>query len=109
MSGREERLAKNEATSREINEGIEDAHAETAPTRQIRMVCECGMDPCERLVAITVSEYEQVRGDPTHFVIVQDHLIDDIERLVYETDRFAVVAKREGTPEQVAVAEDPRS
>ena len=109
MSTREERLAKNEATSRQINEGIEDAHAGTSSTRQIRMVCECGMDPCERLMAITLSEYEQVRGEPTQFVIVRDHLIDDIERLVYETDRFVVVAKREGTPAEVAVAEDPRS
>jgi hypothetical protein len=35
-------------------------------------------------------------------------VIADLEQLVAETDRYAVVAKREGTPAQVAVEEDPR-
>ena len=33
----------------------------------------------------------------------------DVERVVYETDRFVVVGKREGTPAQLAVSEDPRT
>jgi hypothetical protein len=38
-----------------------------------------------------------------------EHLISDIERAVEETDRFVVIAKREGTPAQVAREDDPRS
>jgi hypothetical protein len=34
--------------------------------------------------------------------------MDDVERIVYETQRFVVVAKREGTPAEIAVEEDPR-
>jgi hypothetical protein len=37
-----------------------------------------------------------------------EHFIDDIERIVYEDDRFAVVAKRQGRPAEVARDEDPR-
>jgi len=33
----------------------------------------------------------------------------DVEEVVEETDRFVVVAKREGTPAEVASEEDPRS
>ena len=112
MSSREERLAKNEATSREINEGIRDAHdGDTGESgdRQVRMVCECGHAGCERLVAITPSEYEQVRSDPVEFVVVREHVIDDVERVVRETDRFVVVAKMEGVPAAVATEDDPRS
>src|SRR5205809_989695 len=61
MTGREERVARNEATSREINERIEEAHEEAPPDRHVRMVCECGQDSCDRLIAITLAEYERVR------------------------------------------------
>ena len=105
MTDREERLARNEASAREINEGLEAG--QEAP--YLRIVCECGRDVCDRVVAITAAEYEEIRNDPVQFVVVKDHLIPDIERVVAETDRFVIVAKREGTPATVAVEEDPRS
>jgi hypothetical protein len=43
------------------------------------------------------------------FVVVKEHLIPDIERVIAETERFIIVAKREGEPAEVAVEEDPRS
>jgi hypothetical protein len=109
MSNREERVARNETAAREINEGIEDAHQGEPSDRYIRIVCECGRDDCDRLVAITTTEYEQIRSDPIQFVVVQDHVIGDVERVVIETDRYLVVAKREGTPAKVAIEEDPRT
>jgi len=108
MASREERLARNEAAARDINERLEEAHP-TEPGRYIRMICECGRDVCDRVVAITPQEYEEIRSDPIQFVVVRDHVIGDVERVVLETNRFAVVAKREGMPAEVAVQEDPRS
>ena len=108
MTTREERLALNEAAARDINERLEEAHP-TEPGKYVRMVCECGREVCDRVVAITPEEYEEIRSDPVQFVVVRDHVIDDIERVVLETDRFAVIAKREGIPAEVAVTEDPRS
>jgi hypothetical protein len=55
-----------------------------------------------------VDEYRHVRMDPRQFAIVPEHFIGDIERIVLENDRFAVVAKREGTPADVARDENPR-
>jgi hypothetical protein len=46
---------------------------------------------------------------PGQFAIVPDHFIGDIERIVFENDRFAVVAKRAGTPADVVTETDPRS
>jgi hypothetical protein len=40
--------------------------------------------------------------------VTPDHFIGDVERIVYENDRFAVVAKREGMPADVARDENPR-
>jgi hypothetical protein len=41
-------------------------------------------------------------------VILPGHFVGDIEWIVYENDRFAVVAKREGVPADVARNENPR-
>jgi hypothetical protein len=108
VSNRDERVARNESTTREINEGIEQAH-ETAPGHgPVRALCECGYEECDRLIAITIAEYEAVRADPSQFAVARDHVMPDVERVVAETDRYVVVAKREGAPAAVAIEEDPR-
>ena len=108
MSSREERVARNESTTREINEEIEQAH-EAAPVEgHVRVLCECGREECDRLIAMTLAEYESVRADPRQFAVVRDHVMAEVEQVVAETDRYTVVAKREGTPAAVAVEEDPR-
>jgi hypothetical protein len=108
MSSREERMAQNEAASREANEDIEGTHQIDPPGRRIQIVCECALDGCGRVIAITVAEYRQVRGDPRQFAIVPEHFIGDIERIVSENDRFTVVAKLQGTPADVAIEESRR-
>jgi hypothetical protein len=108
MSSREERVAKNEVTARDINERIEAAHEEQ-PGRYVRMVCECGHGRCDRVVAITPAEYADVRSDARRFAVVHDHVLADMERVVSETDRIAVVTKRGGAPAEIASEEDPRS
>ncbi|HYV02461.1 MAG TPA: hypothetical protein VEM93_09060 [Actinomycetota bacterium] len=109
MSNREERVARNEAASREINEEIDEAHQETPPGRHIRMLCECGHETCDRTVAITPAEYERVRSDARQFVVMRDHVMEEVERVVSDTDRFVVVTKREGSPAEVATDTDPRT
>jgi hypothetical protein len=109
MGYREERVAQNEATSRAINEGIDGAFESDPQNAFTFIVCECGVEQCDRIVRITKAEYERVRSDPRQFVIFRGHLIPDVEQAVFEEDRFVVVAKREGIPAQVAVREDPRT
>ena len=109
MSYREERVSKNEAISRQLNEGIEAAFASDPPASFTTIICECGLEQCDRTVRITKAEYERVRSDPRQFVIFRDHLIPEVEQVVSDDDTFLVVAKREGTPAEVALQEDPRS
>jgi hypothetical protein len=90
MSAREERMAKNEAASREINEEVERAHQTDPPGRRIQISCACALKDCSRVITITMEEYRQVRVDPRQFAVVAEPFIGDIERIVYENDRFAV-------------------
>jgi hypothetical protein len=109
MSSREERMALNEAASREINEEIEQVHRDDPPGRRMTIACECALKTCDEVIEITMAEYQDVRSDPRQFAIVPEHFIGDIERIVLENDRFAVVAKRAGTPADVVTETDPRS
>jgi hypothetical protein len=108
MTDREDRIAKNEAVSREINEGIEEAMTSVSPEGYVRMLCECGRPSCDRLIAIAVAEYEDARDDPRRFVVAAEHVIPDVERVVAETERYVVVEKREGAPAEIAEESDPR-
>jgi hypothetical protein len=108
VSSREERVARNESTTRQINEDIEQAQKAAPTPDHVRIVCECGRLECDRVIAITIAEYESLRADPRQFAVAHDHVTADVERVVTQTDRYAVVAKRPGTPEAVAVEEDPR-
>jgi hypothetical protein len=113
VTRRQERVARNEATTRDINEDIERTYLEeglsTAGSGHVRVLCECGRDDCDRLLAMTLGEYEAVRADPRRFAVVSSHVMPDVEQVVDRTDRYVVVAKREGTPAAIAVEEDPRS
>ena len=108
MSLREERMARNEAASREINEKIHEAYQGEPAANRIDIVCECARMTCDAAIDITLDEYEDAREDARHFVIVPGHFVGDIEWIVFENDRFAVVAKREGVPADVAREENPR-
>ena len=109
MGYREERVAKNEATSRVINEGMEAAYESEPQDAHLFFLCECGLEQCDRTVRITKAECERVRNDPRQFVIFRNHLIPDVDQVVSDGDRFLVVTKREGTPAEVAIQEDPRT
>jgi hypothetical protein len=108
MSSREQRMAKNEAASREANEEVEEAHQVDPPGGRIQISCECALKDCGRVIAITLDEYRHVRMDLRQFAVVPEHFIGDIERIAYENDRFAVVVKREGVPADIAKEENPR-
>jgi hypothetical protein len=108
MSSREKRMAKNEAASREINDQVEEAHQLDSPGRRFQIACECALKTCGRAITISVDEYRHVRMDPRQFAVVPEHFIGNIEWIVYENDRFAVVAKREEMPADVAGDENPR-
>jgi hypothetical protein len=103
----EERIARNEATFRRINEDIERGRDADDDTTLVGFVCECGSADCGRLIELTPAEYEQIRADPCLFAIVPGHEIVDVEHVVEHYDRYAVVRKNEGAG-VVAKETDPR-
>ena|SRR5919204_6296866 len=97
MDGRDERLAKNEALLREVNERIHEVgeRLQVLPDDELLdFRCECGRPECESAVPMTADEYEHVRSDNDRFAVVPGHEKDEIERVVERTDRYLIVDKR---------------
>jgi hypothetical protein len=109
VDSRQQRVAKNEALFRRVNERIEEINEALVGDSESDFLCECGSDDCTAPVNLTVSEYEEVRSNPTHFLIAHGHDVADVERVVRETDRYAVVEKFSGEAGRIAVETDPRT
>lgn len=103
---RKERLARNEALFREVNERVEEI-SERAGLDTIDFICECGDVDCTMPISLTTPEYERIRADPVLFAVVPGHAIPEVEDVVTESDRFQVVRKHV-EEQQVARATDPR-
>jgi hypothetical protein len=106
-----ERVGKNEALFREVNERIREVSGRVAAfdgDALLQFVCECSDERCNEPVELTLSEYEAVRAEPTHFLVAPGHVWEpETEHLVREGDRYEVVEK-DGTAGDVAADEDPR-
>jgi hypothetical protein len=104
-----EREVRNEMRSRDRNEWIETASTDYEAIRSIeRYVCECSFADCTSVLALTRAEYEGVRAEGTHFAIALDHENPEIDRVVSENERFAVVEKFLRMPRRLALESDPR-
>jgi hypothetical protein len=105
---REERVARNEALFREVNERIKDVNEEVPAALEADYLCECGDAECTQPISMTPFEYEEVRRDPTHFAVLPGHVVPDVEQVVAHAERFVVVAKTDPQAARIAVREDPR-
>ena len=100
---RETRMAANEAFFRSVNERLESG---TPDTRPLIVLCECADENCTQRLGLARSEYEEVRSDPTHFVVGHEHAEPEIEEVLRRTDRFEVVRKI-GVGAEIAARLDP--
>lgn len=102
-----EKEARNETVFREMNEWTaDDLHSGegTADT----YICECSDSGCTDPINLTRSEYEAVRAVPIHFAIALNHENPEIDSVISENERYAVVAKFNGSGARIARETDPR-
>jgi len=102
----EQRLALNEVLFREVNERIReisDTFGQNDATYDF--LCECSDPGCTKKVVLTRAEYEDVRSDPTRFVVAKGHAMPEIEAVVERADDHVVVEK-EGAAADIAIRVD---
>ena len=102
-----ERIAKTEALFRSVNEGIKEASDRfDSPTAEF--VCECGDPSCTERIEVPLDEYEQVREEPTHFVVQPGHVMGPVETVVERERRYAVIEKLDRVVARIARQLNPR-
>lgn len=94
MDERAERWAENESLFRAVNELIETtASAAGVDEHPYEFLCECADVHCHVLLPLTVWEYEQIRADPTLFLVSPGHERSEIETVIAREGAYHVVRK----------------
>jgi hypothetical protein len=102
-----ERRATTEALFRDVNERIAES-AERFDAEETDFVCECADADCTHRLTASLAEYEEVRDDPTTFLLVPGHEQHDIERVVSDRGRFHVVEKLHDAVRRTVIRLNPR-
>lgn len=108
-------MAENEVYFRQQNESVqegfksliklaneigqEDLIQET--DTPLHFYCECSDENCRERIVIKPSEYTKIHANRNQFVIVPNHEVTNIEKVVAETPEYFVVQKFLDLPEDV--------
>ena len=105
-----DQMAKNEALFRDVNERVKEVdRSHNIPVEDLwDFLCECANSGCLERLSLTLGEYEDVRSNPTTFVVKHGHERPEVEAVVSATDRYVIVEKHPGE-DAIARATDPRS
>lgn len=101
------RIAANEAALREVNEGIKRGQWPGEEDAPIGLRCECATLGCNRLVELTIREYERVREHPRRFIVAPGHELDKSETVVQREPGYQIIEKT-GVAGERAERSDPR-
>jgi hypothetical protein len=105
----QERVARNDALFREANEGIQQAATTYEVLEQIPFICECADESCRELLVLSMDEYEEIRGNPRHFLNAPGHVRvgQGAAEVVDDRGRYTIVEKT-GYAGQLVEKLDPR-
>jgi hypothetical protein len=106
---REERLARNEALFRDVNEHISRQGLQWGSTDpdQHEYLCECSRRDCTALVSMTQQEYEQVRRHGKRFFVLRGHEELEVESVVRSEKGYVVVEKHGAAGDLVESLDPP--
>jgi hypothetical protein len=104
----EDRVARNESVAREVNEAIEHGRGPADVQAALAFRCECGRFGCNKLIEVTMGEYERVRSHPRQFLVATGHEQPEFETVVDGGESYLVVEKQDEAGRE-AEARDPRS
>jgi hypothetical protein len=102
------RAARAESLIRSVNERIAET-AQDAPVDSTLFICECRDPDCTQGVHLTLEQYEDVRSEPTRFLVKPGHEDPAVERVVESERGHDVVEKDAPGAAETATELDPRS
>jgi hypothetical protein len=107
MGREDERIAETEALFRDVNEQIAET-AERFDVSAADFYCECSDPACHDRLEVPLEDYEEVRGESTHFIVSPGHEDERVERVLAQRGRYAVVDKVHRVVAAIVTRLDPR-
>ncbi len=107
MTGKNDN-AQIQAFYRDVNERIATVSRSFETAGRLEILCECGIAGCTERVEIEDADYEAVRGQATHFAVLDGHQDQSVEHVIERRDGYLIVANY-GAAATVARRTDPRS
>lgn len=113
ISHAERRQIENEMIFRRVNEKVGDdlgaldaMHIEDGNLHLIRdanlklqFKCECSDENCSVRIPVRLSEYQEIHTNRDTFIVMPNHQVDPIEKVMKKTPEYHVVLKNNSTAE----------
>ena len=101
-------MARTESAFREVNEAIATTAARF-DAEETDFVCECADPQCVHRLTADLDDYEDVRSEPTRFLIAPGHDKPEIERVVERRGEYQIVEKFGAIVTPIVRQLDPRA
>lgn len=98
----EKRIAANEDTFREINDGIARGQWPGDESLSVSFRCECARLGCNLLLELKLPEYQAVRSHSRRFLVTPGHELPEVETVVATRENYMVVEKRDEAGREAA-------
>lgn len=92
MNEEEARIARTESAFRHVNERIAET-SERFDSGDAEFVCECADVDCQERIEAPLAEYEQVRAEPTTFLVAEGHELPAHEHVRRRRRGYLIVEK----------------
>jgi hypothetical protein len=113
ISHAERRQIENEMIFRHSNEKvgddlvaldamhIEDGNIELIgnDTLELHFQCECSDENCTTRIPMSVAEYQEIHADRDTFIVIPNHQVDPIEKVLKKTPKYTIVKKNHSIAE----------
>jgi hypothetical protein len=100
--------ARRRGVFREVNEQLATVAGGFAGGRAVLLLCECGDADCVERFELSMAGYAAVRDHPRRYVVRADHENPELEVVVSEGPRVAVVETLAGRMSRIPEDTDPR-
>jgi hypothetical protein len=104
----EARVARTESVFRHVNERIAETVGQLHMDETL-FVCECADPACHHRVEVPLETYEEVRENPTRFIVADGHEEPAFERVVSKRRGFAIIEKITRRLRMLVRRSDPRA
>jgi hypothetical protein len=104
----ETRIARTESVFRHVNERIAET-VEHFEMEETVFVCECADTGCHHRVEVPLETYEEVRDNPTRFIVADGHVEPGFERVVSMRPGYAIIEKITRRLRTMVRQSDPRT